>query len=99
MGALLLPEDWWHATCAVDDFTAAIGSWMMDQRRPMLDPDIVDEARGKQKLRMKDEKRAWHRHSKVDKRTKVKYDDTDDMLAKREDHKNGGQSQDDDFAP
>lgn len=30
--ALLLPEDWWHATCAVDDFTVALGGWLMDQR-------------------------------------------------------------------
>merc|ERR1719221_1184984 len=85
--ALLLPEDWWHATCAVDDFTVAIGGWMMDQRRPMLDPDIVDEAREKQQQRHKRQP-----DSEMEKKRRDRYDDSDDMLAQREDHKNGGKA-------
>jgi len=28
---VVLPEDWWHATCGLDVLTASIGGWLQDQ--------------------------------------------------------------------
>jgi len=29
---LLLPQDWWHGTCGLDELTAAMGGWLEDRR-------------------------------------------------------------------
>jgi len=30
---VILPDNWWHATCALDPITASIGGWLQDQKR------------------------------------------------------------------
>jgi len=30
---VILPDLWWHATCALDPITASIGGWLQDQQR------------------------------------------------------------------
>jgi len=34
---LLLPDKWWHGTCALDEMTAAAGGWLADMRISLAD--------------------------------------------------------------